>query len=127
MVHLKINAQKKISSLKEEFNKAFPFLKLEFFKHKHKTHGASPKEDLIREDLTIGHFRKKFIESDLEITDDMSVSSLEQLFQREYGVSTQVFRKSGRSWIETTVTDDWTLKRQNDEGMELGNFTRSRA
>jgi hypothetical protein len=30
-----------------------------------------------------------------------------------------VFRKSGKTWLETSVTDDWTLKRQNEEGMEL--------
>lgn len=62
---------------------------------------------------------KKKTTAPLEITEDMPVSTLEQLFQDYFGLSAQVFRKSGRSWLETSLTDDWTLKRQNDEGYEL--------
>jgi hypothetical protein len=34
-------------------------------------------------------------------------------------LSVQVFRKSGKSWLETTFTDGWTLKKQNQEGIDL--------
>jgi hypothetical protein len=30
-----------------------------------------------------------------------------------------VFRKSGNLWLETTMTDDWTLQQQNDHGYEI--------
>lgn len=68
--------------------------------------------------------QKKYLEGFIHITDDMPVSKLEQLFLDQFGLSVQVFRKSGSSWLETTFTDDWTLKRQNDAGMELSQFTR---
>lgn len=62
---------------------------------------------------------KKKTTAPLELTEDMPVSAVEQLFQDYFGLSAQVFRKSGGSWLETSLTDDWTLKRQNDEGFEL--------
>jgi hypothetical protein len=33
----------------------------------------------------------------------------------------QVFRKSGKVWLETTVTDGWTLEEQNLQGEALSN------
>jgi hypothetical protein len=42
-----------------------------------------------------------------------------------FNLSVQVFRKSAGTWIETSVTDDWTLKQQNDEGKDLSDFLKS--
>jgi hypothetical protein len=52
-----------------------------------------------------------------------TVRVLEQLFLEQFGILAHVLRKSGNSWLETTKTEDWTLKRQNDEGKELSQFT----
>ena len=43
-------------------------------------------------------------------------------FGEVYGLGVQVFRKSGNVWLETTVTDSWTLKEQNDQGESLSEF-----
>lgn len=125
MTQLIIDSDKKISTIKEEFNHLFPYLKLEFFKHHHRVHFANPKSDLLESDLTLQQVHKKAQSKKVNITEDMPVAELEQLFQEIFGISAQVFRKSGRSWLETSVTDDWTLKRQNEEGKELSTFTRS--
>jgi len=58
-------------------------------------------------------------EANLTIYGQQKVSEVEQLFQDVYGLSVQVFRKSGTIWLETTATDDWTLNKQNDEAKEL--------
>lgn len=119
-----VSANKNISAIQREFNNAFPFLKLEFFKHKHGVNGTNPKSDLINSDLTLKQLHVRQSKDSFEITEDMPVSEVEQQFQKCFGISAQVFRKSGRSWLETSVTDDWTLKRQNDEGQELSMFAR---
>jgi hypothetical protein len=49
----------------------------------------------------------------------MTVTELESRFNTIYGLSVQLFRKSGRAWLETTVTDGWTLEEQNNEGEAL--------
>jgi hypothetical protein len=53
------------------------------------------------------------------ISPQMTVLDLEQHFKMIYGLSAQVFRKSGKVWLETTVTDSWTLEEQNRQGESL--------
>lgn len=57
--------------------------------------------------------------NEIAITPDMTVVELEQCFNNIYGLGIQVFRKSGKGWLETTVTDGWTLKEQNKQGEAL--------
>ena len=111
-----------ISVIQKEFNTIFPYLKLEFFKNQHKAYQANAKKDMLNTAQTLMQFQKKNHEGEILINENMSVAELEKQFQEIFEVSTQVFRKSGKSWIETSVTDDWTLKQQNDEGLELSMF-----
>jgi hypothetical protein len=55
----------------------------------------------------------------IEFHDTTSVQDLEQLIWDAFGLSVQVFRKSGNLWLETTVTDQWSLAYQNEQGREL--------
>lgn len=113
---IKIDDSTKVSELKKLFNNQFPFLKIEFFKKPHKSLQGSLKKNIISEDFTI-----KSVDCDNIVTynDDMSVADLEKQFFDNFKLSVQIFRKSGRTWLETTFTDNWSLKKQNQEGMEL--------
>ena len=121
---LKIDDNKSIATIQQEFNAMFPYLKLEFFKHAHDAHQGSPKKDMLNSSLTLKQFSKKHINGTLEIEDSMKVSDLENSFQMLFKLSAQVFRKSAGTWIETSVTDDWTLRQQNDEGKDLSDFVK---
>lgn len=116
---LRIDPTKKISSIKEEFNAAFPYLRLEFFNHQHKVNALSSKKDMITKDGRLNEIKHIKHNHSLEVTEDMLVQEFEQMFQKEFGIAAQVFRKSGKTWLETSITDDWSLRRQNEEGMEL--------
>lgn len=114
-----INDDRKIYAIQEEFNHAFPYLKIEFFSKPHKSGGASAKKFVKSNSKTLGECRTIHNNGNLTIKPSMTVSSLEQAFQDVYGLSVQVFRKSGKVWLETTVTDGWTLEEQNHQGEEL--------
>ena len=82
-----------------------------------------PKKNLIIPDhKTIGECRRIHKSNSINITPGMKVNKLEKIFLEEYGLSVQVFRKSGRVWLETTMTDDWTLAEQNRQGEELSTY-----
>jgi len=55
----------------------------------------------------------------LTVKETDKVSDLEKVLWDQFGLSAQVFRKSGNLWIETSLTDSWTLSRQNKEGKEM--------
>lgn len=50
----------------------------------------------------------------------MSVNALENTFEEMFDLDVHVYRKSGRSWLETSATGEWTLSEQNAEGEALG-------
>lgn len=106
-----------ISDIQKEFEHQFQFLKLMFFKKSHKDAEGSPKKDLLSGSTKITNIRHK--NGKITFDEDTTVTELENLFKEHFGLNVQVFRKSGKSWIETTVTDKWTLKKQNDQGREL--------
>ncbi len=125
MIVFTITNSDNLELIKNEFTLAFPFLKLEFFKHKHKVMAASPKKDLFERNLSLTELPKKYQKGFIHVTEEMLVSDLEKSFEEQFGLSAQVFRKSGRSWLETSKTDDWTLQHQNKEGNELSLFIRA--
>jgi hypothetical protein len=61
----------------------------------------------------------------LALDGEMRVADLESGFLSIYGLVVQVLRKSGKVWLETTLTDNWTLNEQNKQGEALsrGNYS----
>jgi hypothetical protein len=116
---IKINDSRRISEIQEEFNAAFPYLKLEFFEKLHDVGVASPKNSLRNKSITLGECRTIHNKGTIDVTPQMTVTDFEQKFSKVYGLSIQVFRRSGRVWLETTITDGWTLEEQNKQGSEL--------
>jgi len=120
MLTIKTN---KISVIQKEFNELFPFLKLEFFRNPFDRNDKTARPEVMRNEVTLKPSDQA--NGEICVTDEMPVSTLEQLFLDVFGIRAQVFRKSGASWLETRVTNDWTLKRQNDEGRELSSLKKS--
>lgn len=116
---LTINDKRKIYAIQEEFNALFPYLKIEFFSKPHKIGGASAKKLMKPGGKTLGECRTIHNKGKITITPNMTVADLEQNFNDVYGLSVQVFRKSGKVWLETTVTDKWSLEEQNKQGESL--------
>ncbi|MBK7309918.1 MAG: hypothetical protein KBG47_02410 [Bacteroidia bacterium] len=118
-----INDNRKIFAIQEEFSKLFPYLKLEFFSKTHNVGGGSAKKQIKNNSKTLGECRTVHNKGKVTITPQMTVSDLEQNFGDVYGLGVQVFRKSGKVWLETTVTDGWTLDEQNSQGEALSKIS----
>jgi hypothetical protein len=106
-----------IRQIQEVFSQKFPYLKLVFFTKPHKAYKGSPAKFLISDsDVTLESLEKKPHSGDLYIEPEMPTWQVERLFEEEFGLHVQVFRKSGNTWLETSVTDDLTLEEQNVKG-----------
>jgi hypothetical protein len=120
-----INDQRQIRAIQEEFNAEFPYLKLEFYNKPRKPAGASSRKLVKSVGKTLGECRTIHNTGKITITPEMTVADLEQRFGDVYGLHAQLFRKSGNMWLETSVTDDWTLSEQNREGETLSKLIKS--
>ncbi len=118
-IHLHIAANRLISDIQKEFSRGFPFLKLEFFNTKSFSRSNFSASQLIPQHRKIGDTQRGIKDGDLEITEEMKVKELEKNFKDQFSLDVQVFRKSGTIWLETTMTDNWTLQQQNNHGREL--------
>ena len=114
-----INDKRKIFAIQEEFTQAFPYLKLEFYAKPSVSGGKAAKKLLKHAGKTLGECRTVHNAGKITISPTMTVVDLEQRFSDVYGLSVQVFRKSGNVWLEATITDAWTLEEQNKEGESL--------
>jgi hypothetical protein len=116
-MRLTISENRAIRDVQYDFNTCYPFLKLEFYKlqdadsslpvKKHLPHSLS----LKAAGLKSGGM--------LELKNEMTVAELEKIFLKAFGLDVQVSRRSGALWLETTMTDSWSLQKQNDHGREI--------
>jgi hypothetical protein len=111
-----ITDNKKLRDIQLEFNQKFTHLRIEFYSQHHERGEGSSVIHKLSDQQTIGEVRSRHVEDELNIDADMSVEELENLFEEKFGLNVQVFRKSGAMWMQTTSTDQWTLREQNRKG-----------
>jgi len=115
---IEITNNTKAHTVKDAFNKAYPFLKIEFVSAKHSAGEASTITELIREDALLGEINSELKRGSIFISPKDTVAFIEQTFQQKFGLPIQVFRKQKNAWIETTQTDQQSLTWQNEKGKE---------
>jgi len=116
-MELRIEKGNLIKDIQKEFNMAYPFLKIEFFKLPF----HEPKRKLLKNEKITGaepvSKSEKFLKSgNIIFNNKTTAAELENDFWEIFGLSIKLFRKSGTLWIETTLTDNWSLEKQNEEG-----------
>ncbi len=119
MKTLLIKDSKSLKELKTEFNAHFPHLKIEFFSVDHGEEEASPRTAIFDDKLLLKDIRTVHNEGELSIDGHLKTSTFEQNFHDTFGINAQVYRKSGRIWLQTVTTDDWTLADQERKGLGM--------
>jgi len=119
-MQITVHDNTKLQSVQEDFSGAYRYLKLEF----PSLRNASP-ERLKPGGLngsTVSDVSKKTNDRSLTITPTMTIKNLKQQFLECYGLPVNVMRRFGKTWVETTVTDNWTLEEQNRHGERLSDI-----
>jgi len=119
LMNLRIAPNRLISDLQKDFNNAFPFLKLEFFRNRNQQIPVFTFQQILPYNNRIAEGQAAITDGDIEVNPDMRVKELEKIFQDQFSLAVQVFRRSGNLWLETTMTDNWTLRQQNEHGREI--------
>lgn len=111
-----IKPDTKLMDIQKEFNGFYPYLKLEFYKNLSQLNKPSPKAEKINPGESFKKISRLHEGGIINIDRKRTVSEMVLDFWTTLGLSVQVFRKSGNLWIETSLTDSWTLARQNTIG-----------
>lgn len=117
---ISIYGERLITDVQKQFASVYPFLKIEFFKSDNTLKSPEPKQKQIAHNVKLKEaWGRKKAEGDLVVNDIMTVLDLENTFMDRFGLTAQVFRRSGNIWLQTSFTDGWTLKQQNDHGRDI--------
>ncbi len=122
---MKITLDMKVRDIKNDFSAKFPMLKIEFYAKKHGHFKGSKDKEIIDDSMLIKKLNPKIIPGVININDQMIVDQFETIMEEKFGLHVQVFRKSGEQWLQTSITDNWTLKKQEEKAEETDFFMRS--
>ena len=124
---MKLTREMTIIEFNQEFQKLFPLLKVAFYSKKHKHFEGSKEKAMISEEMTLGSITKANLDDQLEIEEGTSVDQFETMLEAKYGLHAQVFRKSRDQWLQTSITDSWTLQKQEARAESSERFHDSRS
>lgn len=120
---LYIEKETQVDDIKRVFTACYPFLKLEFYKKQISSNNYPLKKEVISSKappISLGKVAGKKM---IDIDDERTVAELENEFE-SLGLIAEVYRKSGNVWVNTSLTNDWTLAQQNLEGEEISRHFR---
>lgn len=113
-----IDDKTSLYEIEEEFRQKFPFLKIKFLSHT--LVSDNNKVSKLIKNKNLAEYSTLCKENNgIIISPKMTVYELEQCFKENYGLTVKIFRNSWRVWLESTVTDWWTLEEQNRQGEAL--------
>lgn len=102
----------KVRDLKKQFHDYYPNLKIELFAPASEHNKSNVLDNDIDLSSLIGDQ-----EAIIEFDGNSTVAVFEQLFESQLGLSVQVFRRSGKVFLETKNTDSWTLDQEHQEAL----------
>ena len=106
-----VNPNTTVNELMCQFAEHFPFLRLALYE------GSGSKKRAANETDFALKNRKNSV--DVIFESSTKVRNFIDELEKSLGWKVQILRSSGKLYIETSVTDQWTLDRQNQEGAEL--------
>jgi hypothetical protein len=114
-MRLLVTAYMKVAELVKQFNEEYPFLRLEVY-YKGEEMGA------ISHNCTLNEIAHRKTLENFVIVSEMKVFEVEELFWENMGLQVSIFRKSGKTWLESSFTNYWSLERQNSLGKDMNDF-----
>lgn len=114
-MEIRIEAGKTFGKVQEEFTRTFPYLKIDLA-----STGIVSKELCLTKEN--GHNKVDDKISFIISTDNTTVKEIVYQFKELFNLSVKVQRKSDGHWVETILTQNWTLTKQNLEGKNLADF-----
>ncbi len=99
--------------LQHEFNKRYPFLKVEW---RHKPDEARMNTYVEDNEYTAA---SDFLTKCIGLNDNMTIIELDNCLQKWLGGHITILRKSYSGWIEVNMTGEWSLRRHNNHGRDV--------
>lgn len=112
-----ISRKMTIKEIQEQFTTKFPGLKIEFYDRKHRDFKGSNIVNQFPNSLQMAEINEHLMNGLILLDPEQTVIDLENEFEARFGLHVQIFRRSKDLWLQTSTTDDWSLRIQNEKGI----------
>ena len=119
---MKIQDNRQLKDLQADFKKEFPYLKIEFFREPHQHGIDSDENEKLDVNLRVGDIRSVKTSGEMPLDGNLTTSLFETSIADNFGLNVQVYRKEHGKWLQTWVTDIWTLEEQNNRSKVMGDM-----
>ncbi len=120
-----INSNTTVGDVQYLFTQIYPQLKIEFYRLGVRVSKNYPKKALLPLHFILEVSPVNTRKAEMNVDGGITVAELEKQFA-EIGLNIILSRKSGAVWIETALTDHWTLDQQNTEAEEVNSYSRTK-
>jgi len=117
-MNLNIENMMLVEDVKKLFTNLYPFLKIELYKSLNEAKQNHIKKEPLPSNFILSKCLNNPESIAINWSNDITVEQLETQFEK-IGLSAEIFRRSGNVWVETSLTDNWTLQQQNEEAEEI--------
>lgn len=112
---ISISGNTLLSEIQHDFHSHFSMLSFAFFKRGHAPGEANTKNDKLNNALSVAETSGINVSVSFEFTSEITVGEFEKQMEDFLNLHTQVLRKSGDVWLQTTNSDHKTLREIQDE------------
>ena len=123
MAAISVSGNKKIGTLRKEFNQQFPYLRLGiYYSYMRETVAKGGTITNIDNDKTLASVRRGDTSGTISISGNKKIKSLEKEFDTEFGLYAQVCytTKEGKRYYTSGSDDEKTLASFNEECQKRG-------
>jgi hypothetical protein len=107
-----------IKDIQHQFQKTFPFLKIEFAARPHGFMGTVQGNHWYDPNALVSNIPGFSGEGYIDLQSWSRTGDVEDAFKTKLGLYPQIFRRLGYKWVETAGTDLLSLDEQNSIGRE---------
>ena len=107
-----INKDSLVIDIQSKFTSFYPFLKIEFLTKAKKY--FSFRNNKVNPESKISKITDSTFPVKLDVGPERTIVEIEEDCQALLGLTMQVSRKSGNVWNAISLTDNWTLRSQNE-------------
>lgn len=123
-VIMKVYKNDTVLDVQKRFKEEYSLLDIKFYSVEHDHYLGSAKKDEVDENHMLISLNSSLVDGNVDISPSITVDEMETSFEKDFGLHVQVFRKSGDQWLQTSVTDHWTLMKHLEKAQESEEFTR---
>ncbi len=113
---IKINNSTTVNDVQQQFQKAYPYLKIEFADKSHEFGETTKTKHWYDKSFKLSAISKKLNADTIGVQGWKKTGDVEEEFKTKFLLFPQIYRREGSQWIQTAGTDVFTLDEQNEIG-----------